>query len=93
MHFPAAAMIFAHQNVLTMLVIGAVAGWLASRFIQNHGLGIAGDVIAGAIGAYVGTWVLTRLGLRFGTGLVRQAANAAIGSAGCLGLVRFIRWI
>ncbi len=76
-----------------MLLGGAFAGWIAARFVQAHGLGTVGDVIAGVVGAYIGNWVLRQLGFHWGAVLARSALNAAIGAIGCLSLVRFIRSI
>ncbi len=43
--------------------LGPAFGRLGSRmacgtFLQSHGLGIAGDIIAGVAGVYIGNWVL-----------------------------------
>ncbi len=81
----------ANQSLLAMLLVGVAAGWLAAKFVQGHGLGVVGDIIAGVVGVYVGNWMLRRLGFHFGSGLVRPVVNAAIGAVGSLSLVRLIR--
>ncbi len=90
MHLPLNLSI-ANQSLLAMLLVGVAAGWVAAKFVQGHGLGIAGDIIAAVVGVYVGNWVLRRLGFHFGGGLVRPIVNAATGAVGSLSLVRFIR--
>jgi uncharacterized membrane protein YeaQ/YmgE (transglycosylase-associated protein family) len=42
------------DTILIWLVIGLVAGFLASRVALGHGLGLFGDVIVGIIGAFIG---------------------------------------
>ncbi len=67
MHLPL-NLSMANQSLLAMLPVGVVAGWVAAKFVQGHGLGIAADVIAAVVGVYVGNWVLRRLGFHFGSG-------------------------
>jgi len=42
------------DTILIWLLIGLVAGFLASRVALGHGLGLFGDIIVGIIGAFVG---------------------------------------
>jgi len=42
------------DTILIWLVIGLVAGFLASRVALGHGLGLFGDIIVGIIGAFIG---------------------------------------
>ena len=42
------------DTILIWLLIGLVAGFLASRVALGHGLGLYGDVIVGIIGAFIG---------------------------------------
>ena len=54
-------------------------------------MGIVGDSVVGVIGAYIGNWLAPRLGVHFGTGLVRTSLNAVGGAIVLLLLVRLIR--
>ena len=89
MHLPALHMPF--QSLAVILLVGAVAGLIAAKLLPKYGMGIVGDVVTGAIGAYVGDWLAPRLGVHFGAGLWRVGINAAFGATGALLLVRFIR--
>ncbi|HEV2954061.1 MAG TPA: GlsB/YeaQ/YmgE family stress response membrane protein [Candidatus Dormibacteraeota bacterium] len=42
------------EDILVWVVVGLVAGFLASRVMLGHGLGLIGDVLAGVVGAVVG---------------------------------------
>ena len=38
-------------NLLVWIIVGGIAGWLASLLVQGTGMGIVGDVIVGIVGA------------------------------------------
>lgn len=71
------------KNVLIALLIGLVAGWLASwvPFTGGHG-GLLQYLISGVLGSFVGTYVLQKanvnLGIRNEVG--RDIATATIGA-------------
>ena len=46
------------DTILIWLLVGLVAGFLASHVALGHGLGIVGDVVIGIIGALLGGFVL-----------------------------------
>ena len=43
------------------IIVGGVAGWLASLAVRGGGLGLLGDIAVGIIGAFLGGLVLSRL--------------------------------
>lgn len=47
---------------IVWIIIGGVAGWLASLVVRGSGLGIAGDVIVGIIGALIGGFIVNAFG-------------------------------
>ena len=49
------------MDLLTWLIVGLVAGLLASFVMGGTGLGLIGDIIIGICGAFVGSWVLRAL--------------------------------
>jgi uncharacterized membrane protein YeaQ/YmgE (transglycosylase-associated protein family) len=44
------------------LVVGLVAGWIASMIVNRRGEGFIGDIILGAIGAFVGGFLFSLIG-------------------------------
>ena len=46
------------ESLLIILIIGAIAGWLASVIMKGGGLGLLGDIVVGIVGAFVGSFVL-----------------------------------
>lgn len=48
-------------TILAWIIIGGIAGWLASLLVRGAGLGVIGDVIVGIVGAVVGGFLLSLL--------------------------------
>lgn len=80
------------MDILTWIIVGLVAGVLASLVMGGTGYGLVGDIIIGIAGAFVGGWVFTRLGVTapFG-GLAGVIFTAFIGALVLLFLLRLIR--
>jgi uncharacterized membrane protein YeaQ/YmgE (transglycosylase-associated protein family) len=47
--------------ILTWLIVGLIAGVLASFVLGGTGLGLIGDIIIGVCGAFVGGWLFRAL--------------------------------
>ena len=78
------------MDLLTWLIVGLVAGVLASLVIGG-GFGLIGDIIIGILGAFVGGWIFRQLGVSspFG-GLAGTIFTAFIGAVVLLFLLRLI---
>jgi len=75
------------MGLLTWIIIGAIAGWLAS-LIANKGFGLVGNIlVVGIVGAFLGGWLSTTvLGLPYGvTGL--NLASILVATAGAIVLL------
>ncbi len=68
------------QGLLVILGVGIIAGWLAGKIIRGNGLGLVGDAAIGIVGALFGDWLLHRLGVHFGSGIIGLVINATIGA-------------
>lgn len=79
------------ETLLIWLAIGAVAGWLAGTIVKGGGFGLLGDIVVGILGAFAGGWLLPRLGVHLGVGLVPVIASATIGAVVLLLVLRLIR--
>ncbi|MDX2289633.1 MAG: GlsB/YeaQ/YmgE family stress response membrane protein [Hyphomicrobiaceae bacterium] len=68
------------QQIVVFLLIGLVAGWLASVVVGGSGL--LRYVLTGVIGAFVGGYLLDAANVRLGIGnaLARQIVTATIGA-------------
>jgi uncharacterized membrane protein YeaQ/YmgE (transglycosylase-associated protein family) len=78
------------QSLLVIIVVGIVAGWLAGKVMEGGGFGSVGDLIVGLIGAFIGDWLLPRLGIHLGVGVVALIINAFIGAVVLLLLIRLV---
>jgi uncharacterized membrane protein YeaQ/YmgE (transglycosylase-associated protein family) len=78
-------------GLLWFLIIGAIAGWLAGKFMRGAGFGLLGDIIVGIIGAVLGGWLFGALGISLGGGLLGSLIVAFIGAVLLLFLVRLIK--
>ena len=45
------------MGILSWLVVGAIAGWVAGKLMRGGGFGLIGNIIIGIIGAVVGGWL------------------------------------
>jgi uncharacterized membrane protein YeaQ/YmgE (transglycosylase-associated protein family) len=79
------------DTLLIWLLVGAIAGWLAGTIVKGGGFGLLGDIVVGIVGAFVGGWLLPRLGIHFGVGVVSVIASATIGAVVLLLILRLIR--
>jgi uncharacterized membrane protein YeaQ/YmgE (transglycosylase-associated protein family) len=79
-----------NQSLLVILAVGLVAGWLAGRLVRGAGFGLIGDVVVGVVGAFIGHWLLPRLHVYLGTGIVSLVVNAAIGAIVLLLVIRLV---
>ena len=42
------------MGILAWIVVGLIAGWLASQVMRGGGYGLIGDIIVGIVGALIG---------------------------------------
>jgi uncharacterized membrane protein YeaQ/YmgE (transglycosylase-associated protein family) len=57
------------MSFIGWIVLGLIAGFIASKLVNKSGEGIVLDVILGVIGAVVGGWLFTTFGMAGVTGL------------------------
>jgi uncharacterized membrane protein YeaQ/YmgE (transglycosylase-associated protein family) len=79
------------ESLLVILLIGAVAGWLAGLIVQGTGFGLLGDIVIGIAGAFIASWLFPRLGLHLGAGIAAQIIAATLGAVLLLVIVRLVR--
>lgn len=81
-------------ELLIMLAIGAVAGWLAGTLMRGAGFGLIGNVVVGIVGSVVGTFVGGMLSPALGlnlSGLVGTLIWATIGAVIILFIVSLVK--
>src|SRR6266702_1841336 len=75
--------------VIWWLVVGLIAGFLASLVMRGGGYGIVGDIIIGLVGALVGGFLASLLGIGAG-GLVGTIIIAFIGACILIAILRAV---
>ena len=58
------------ESLLIILLIGAIAGWLAGQIVQGTGFGLVGYIFIGIVGAFIASWLFPQLGIHLGAGIV-----------------------
>jgi uncharacterized membrane protein YeaQ/YmgE (transglycosylase-associated protein family) len=79
------------ESLLVILLIGAVAGWLAGKIVQGTGFGLVGDIVIGIVGAFIASWLFPQLGIHLGAGIAAEIIAATIGAVLLLVIVRLVR--
>ena len=79
------------MDILTWIIVGLIAGVLAS-LVAGGGFGILSDIVIGIIGAFIGGWLFSALGVNtpFG-GLAGTIFVAFIGAVLLLLVLRAFR--
>ena len=76
------------QSLIWWLIVGLIAGFLASLVMRGGGYGIVGDIVVGLIGAFIGGWLFSLLGVSAGGGLLGSIIVAFIGACILIFLLR-----
>src|ERR1700743_153566 len=76
--------------LIWMLVIGAIAGWLAGLVMKGRGFGIAGNIVVGIVGAVLGGFLFGALGIVF-WGLLGTLLEAFLGAVILLFIIGLIK--
>ena len=73
--------------IVIWLLIGLVAGFLASVVMRGGGYGVVGDIVVGIVGAFIGGFLANLLGLG-ASGLLGSIIIAFIGACILIALLR-----
>ena len=79
------------EAIIIILIVGAVAGWLAGQIVRGMGFGLIGNIVVGIVGALVAGWLLPRIGIAIGGGMVASIINATIGAVVLLVIIGLVR--
>lgn len=80
------------QSIIIILILGALAGWLAGMVFQGGGLGLLGNIVVGIVGGFIGYWLMPKLGvnIKTGTDWLDYVLTAAIGAIVLLALINLV---
>lgn len=78
------------DSILMVLLIGAIAGWLAGKIMKGEGFGVPVNIVVGIIGAVIGGFLFGLLGVAI-NGLVGSLITATVGAVTLLFLISLIK--
>jgi uncharacterized membrane protein YeaQ/YmgE (transglycosylase-associated protein family) len=67
-------------NMLIYILVGLIAGFLASRVVTGKGRGWFWDIVIGVLGAIFGGWLAGLLNISIGFGIFGQIVIAFVGA-------------
>jgi uncharacterized membrane protein YeaQ/YmgE (transglycosylase-associated protein family) len=56
------------MGILVWIIVGAIAGFLASKVLTGKGMGLLWDIVVGIVGAFLGGWLAGLVGIPVDTG-------------------------
>ncbi|MGI6449260.1 MAG: GlsB/YeaQ/YmgE family stress response membrane protein [Desulfitobacteriia bacterium] len=52
------------MGIISWIILGGIAGWIASKFTGNDArMGIGMNILVGIIGAFLGGWIVSLFGV------------------------------
>ena len=71
--------LYVPQSVIAWVVIGLLAGWIAGKVSRGRGFGCIANILLGLVGAVLGGWIFTKLGIQQ-YGFIYSLAAATVGA-------------
>lgn len=70
------------MGIIGWVIIGGLAGWIASRFMNTDSqMGCLANIVVGIVGGILGGWLMTAIGLdAAGGGIIFSLITAVIGA-------------
>lgn len=78
------------MSLFAFLVVGLIAGWLAGIIMREGGLGLIGDIVVGVIGAVIGGYIFSALGISSGDSWIGWIFTALVGAVILLFVVNLV---
>jgi uncharacterized membrane protein YeaQ/YmgE (transglycosylase-associated protein family) len=79
-------LVFSH-GLIWWILIGLLAGWIAGTISRGRGFGCLANIILGLVGAVIGGWIFTKLGIVF-LGFFGSLAAAVVGAVVLVAVAR-----
>jgi uncharacterized membrane protein YeaQ/YmgE (transglycosylase-associated protein family) len=79
------------MGILSWIIVGLIAGWLAGQVMKGGGYGMLVDIVLGILGGIVGGWVFGLLGIWPGRGWIGSIIVAFVGAVLLVGITRLLK--
>ncbi|MFG1381096.1 GlsB/YeaQ/YmgE family stress response membrane protein [Xanthobacter versatilis] len=77
------------MGILWMVIVGAIAGFLAGQIFQGYGFGLIGNIAVGIVGALIGGFLFG--GVFVVGGMIGQIISATIGAVILLFIISLVK--
>lgn len=84
---PGYGFVFISHGLILWIIIGLIAGWIAGKISRGRGFGCLVNIILGLVGAVIGGWIFTRLGIS-ALGVLGSLAAAVVGAVILVAIAR-----
>ncbi len=74
------------NNLLMVIIVGILAGWMAGTIQKGKGFGLIGNLVVGVLGSVFGSWLFWQLGF-VSYGFIGNLVVAVVGALVILYLV------
>ena len=80
------------MGIVVWIIVGAIAGFVASKVLTGKGMGLLWDIVAGILGAFLGGWLAGLIGISVnpGTFTVGGLVSAFVGAVIVLVIFRAV---
>ena len=78
------------MDFILALLVGAAAGYLAGKFTKGSGFGVAGNLVVGILGAFVGRLMFGLVGFT-AVNLLGPLISATCGAVVLLAVIRAVK--
>ncbi|HKW89566.1 MAG TPA: GlsB/YeaQ/YmgE family stress response membrane protein [Candidatus Acidoferrales bacterium] len=79
--------IFVSHGLFAWILIGLIAGWLTGKVTRGRGFGCFANVVLGLVGAVIGGWIFSHLGIE-AWGFIGSLAAAVVGAVVLVSVAR-----
>jgi len=69
------------MSIIAWIILGLIAGFIASKIVNKRGEGLLLDIILGIVGALIGGWLFRLFGMTGVTGFNAWSLLVAVGGA------------
>jgi uncharacterized membrane protein YeaQ/YmgE (transglycosylase-associated protein family) len=75
------------EGLIVFILIGALAGFMASKVLSGRGMGLLWDIVVGILGAFLGGWLAGLVGVGV-TNIIVEILVAFVGALILLAIFR-----
>jgi len=78
------------DSVIVVLIIGALAGWIAGKIMEGRGFGVPINIVVGIVGAVIGGFLFSLIGVTVG-GFIGSLLTATVGAVALLFVISLVK--